>query len=345
MDPLTHILTGVAISRTGLNRKTSLATLTLALAAEVPDIDVLWWLKGTVSSFAHHRGFTHTFLGAPVMAAVVVAFVYLVAGRAHSSKSSGSSGSASRKSPPRWRLLYGYALLGVLSHLLLDFTNNYGLRPFDPFNYHWYAWDIVFIIDPLIMVALLLALVAPWLGGLVSGEIGAKRSRYPGRVSAIAALVVMILVWWVRDYEHRRAITLLNQQTYHDQDAKRVSASPDLLNPFQWLGMVETENFFETMEVDTLAGEVDPKRRAVLLYKPEETPVTLAAKKSELGRVFLDWARYPYVQTEVLEAPESGFIVRMHDLRFDYPGMKKIPLSISIRLDKNLKVVWERMGE
>ena len=155
----------------------------------------------------------------------------------------------------------------------------------------------------------------------------------------------MALMWWVRDYQHRRAITLLNQQTYHDQEPKRVSAGPNLLNPFKWLGIVETETFFETMEVDTLAGEVDPKRRGVLRYKPEETPVTLAAKKSELGRVFLDWSRYPYVQTEVLEAPESGFIVRMHDLRFDYPGLKKIPLSISIRLDKNLKVVWERMGE
>ncbi len=339
MDPLTHILTGVALSRSGLNRKTSLATLTLALAAEAPDLDVVLRLKGPITSFAHHRGFTHTFLGVPFMAGVVVVFVYL------SRLPAKKAGSESQKAQPRWRLLYLYALLGVLSHILLDFTNNYGIRPFDPFNYHWYAWDIVFIVDPLIMAALLLALVAPWFSGLISGEIGAKRARYPGRGSAITALVCMVLVWWVRDYNHRRAITLLSQQSYHDREPLRVSASPNLLNPFSWLGIVETENFFEAMDVDTLAGEVDPRRRAVMLYKPEETPITLAAKKSQLGRVFLDWARYPYVQTEVLEAPESGFIVRMQDLRFAYPWMKAVPLSVSIRLDRKLNVVSQRMGE
>ena len=233
----------------------------------------------------------------------------------------------------------------MLSHLLLDFTNNYGLRPFDPFSYRWYSWDIVFIVDPIIAAALLLMLIAPWFSGLISGEIGAKRSRYPGLGSAISALIVIVLIWWVRDFSHRRAITLLSQQTYRDQEAKRVSASPNPLNPFQWLGIVETENFFQTLEVDTLSGEVDPQRSAVTLYKPEETPITLAAKKSRLGRAFLDWARYPYVQTEVLEPPESGFIVRMRDLRFAYPWMKRVPLNIAIKLDKKLNVVSQRMGE
>lgn len=338
MDPLTHILTGVALSRSGLNRKTSLATLTLALAAEAPDLDVVLRLKGPITSFAHHRGFTHTFLGVPFMAALVVAFVFVIGHRAR------RGAAESQQTQPRWRLLYLYALLGVLSHILLDFTNNYGVRPFDPFNYHWYAWDIVFIVDPLVMAALLLALVAPWFSSLISGEIGAKRARHPGRGSAITALLFMVLIWWVRDYNHRRAITLLSQQTYRDLEPLRVSASPNLLNPFSWLGIVETENFFETMDVDTLAGEVDPRRKAVTLYKPEETPITLAAKKSELGRIFLDWARYPYVQTEVLEAPESGFIVRIQDLRFAYPWMTAVPLSVSIKLDRNLNVVSQRMG-
>ena len=36
MDNLTHTLTAVAISQTGLNRKTRFATLTLILAANAP---------------------------------------------------------------------------------------------------------------------------------------------------------------------------------------------------------------------------------------------------------------------------------------------------------------------
>ena len=36
--------------------------------------------------------------------------------------------------PPRWGLLFLYACLAGLSHILLDFTNNYGVRPFWPFS-------------------------------------------------------------------------------------------------------------------------------------------------------------------------------------------------------------------
>src|SRR5437588_9202282 len=169
------------MSRSGLNRKTAHATLTLALAAEIPDVDVLLRLKGSVISFIHHRGFTHTFLGAPFMAGFALGIVYLI------SRSRGSSHSADSGSPSRWGLLYCYALLGVLSHLLLDFTNNYGLRPFDPFNSRWYSWDIVFIVDPIITTARLLMLIAPWFSGLISGEIGLTRVRFPGRGSPLPA--------------------------------------------------------------------------------------------------------------------------------------------------------------
>ncbi len=344
MDPVTHVLTGVAISRSGLNRKTALSTLTLAIAAEIPDSDLIWRFKGPVSEFAHHRGFSHTFLGAPIMAALALGIVYLIAGRSRNAKAAAGD-SETPQQPPRWRLLYLYALLGVLSHLLLDFTNNYGLRPLDPFNYRWFAWDIVFIADPIIMASLLFALIAPWFSGLISGEIGARRPQYRGRGSAITALVCIVLVWWVRDFSHRRAITLLNQQTYQDQEPVRVSASPNPFNPFSWLGIVETQNFFVTLRVDTLAGAVDPQRSAVTLYKPEETPITLAAKKSPLGRAFLDWARYPYVETEVLEPPQSGFIVRMHDLRFAYPWLNTKPLSMSVHLDAKLNVVSQSVGK
>jgi len=41
LEPITHFLTGAALSRAGFNRKTALATLTMTLAAEAPDIDIL----------------------------------------------------------------------------------------------------------------------------------------------------------------------------------------------------------------------------------------------------------------------------------------------------------------
>jgi inner membrane protein len=63
LEPLTHFLTGACMGRAGLNRKTALATLTLTLAAEAPDLDVLGSFRGSAFGFAHHRGFTHSFVG------------------------------------------------------------------------------------------------------------------------------------------------------------------------------------------------------------------------------------------------------------------------------------------
>ncbi|HEY7615496.1 MAG TPA: metal-dependent hydrolase, partial [Terriglobales bacterium] len=63
MEPLTHFLTGACLGRF-CNRKTALATATMTLAAEAPDLDVFSQFGGPAFGFAHHRGFTHSFLGA-----------------------------------------------------------------------------------------------------------------------------------------------------------------------------------------------------------------------------------------------------------------------------------------
>lgn len=339
------------MSRAGLNRKTGLATAVLAISAEFPDIDIVTMFGGPVLSFGNHRGITHTFLGAPFMAAASLAIVY---GWYRWRKSRGSEPHL----PPDWRLLYLYALIGAFSHILLDFTNNYGVRPLSPFLHKWYSWDIVYIIEPLIIGPLLLALILPWFFGLIGGEVGARRNKFPGRNSAIAALVFVAIVWWVRDFNHRRALTLLGQQKYEDQEPIRLSAGPNMLNPFSWRGMVETETAFVTLPVDTWNNQVDPQQLAVTRYKPEETPITLAAKKSPLGRVYLDWARHPYTEFFVPDNPGGDTVVRIRDLRFDYPEWRERPtdggrdgplgpqpsLSILITVDPQGRVVEQRMG-
>ena len=55
------------------------------------------------------------------------------------------------------------------------------------------------------------------------------------------------------------------------------------------------------MQVNSLVPDVDPDGRMRIQRKPEETPVTLAAKSSALGRVYLDWSKYPIVETEPTE--------------------------------------------
>jgi inner membrane protein len=339
MEPITHFLTGACLGRAGLNRKTALATVTLTLAAEAPDIDILWYFKGSAVGFAHHRGFTHTLLGVPFMAALTVGGVWFL--RCLFLKMRNGRGLKSRypRPPIRWWLLYLYACIALLSHLLLDFTNNYGLRPFAPFNPKWYAWSIVFIIEPVLLTALVLGLLMPPLFGLISSEVGAREKAPRGRGWAIFALLAMVATWGMRDYEHRRALAAMDAVDYHGEPALRRMASPQMLNPFEWAGVVETKDFLETMPVDSAVPEVDPNNEASVYYKPPETPETLAAKQTYLGRVYLDWAMYPFVQSEQLQAPDSGTIVRFSDLRFASIKRRHSPLGACVLLDSHLREV------
>ncbi|HVN18622.1 MAG TPA: metal-dependent hydrolase [Dongiaceae bacterium] len=341
MEPITHFLTGACIGRAGLNRKTALATLTLTLGAEAADLDILGRFWGPAIGFEHHRGFTHSFLGIPLVAIVVVGFVYLV-WRLRGRRTKDPN------LPPRWGLLFLYACLAGLSHILLDFTNNYGVRPFWPFWERWYSWDIVFIVEPVMLGLLTLGLIVPAIFSLIDREVGARRRGPRGRLAASLALIGVVVMWGVRDYEHRRAVDALKALTYKGADPVRVSAYPTMANPFYWYGVVETKAFFSLAPVDSLQPEVDPDGRMEIRYKPEETPITLAAKtKSYAGRAFLDWAQYPITETEVLEVPEEGYIVHFQDLRYSQaPGIfsrdrRRNPLGVGVKLDKDLQVVGD----
>jgi hypothetical protein len=55
--------------------------------------------------------------------------------------------------------------------------------------------------------------------------------------------------------------------------------------------MVETARSVKAMRVDSRSQDLDPQVEEQVRYKPEETPVTLAAKSSSLGRAYMNWAR------------------------------------------------------
>jgi len=194
-------------------------------------------------------------------------------------------------------------------------------------------------------------LIVPSFFSLIDQEIGARPRGPRGRIAATLALLGVVLLWGLRDFEHRRAVSALAARTYQGADSLRVSAYPTMVDPFHWYGVVETRAFFALAPVDSLRPEVDPEDHLAIRYKPEETPVTLAAKKSYLGQVYLDWAQYPITETETLQPPESGYIVEFQDLRFvqlpsllSSRGEPSRALSAGVQLDKNLRVVGDVYG-
>ncbi|RRA48342.1 metal-dependent hydrolase [Acidipila sp. EB88] len=303
MEPVTHFLTGACLGRSGFNRRTAYATLTMCLAAEAPDIDVLFSLGGPVTGFAHHRGITHTLVGAPFMALAVVGVVWCLAALGR------RLGRKPPAQPVRWLLLFFLALLADFSHLLLDFTNNYGIRPFAPFNPHWYAWSIVFIFEPLLFAALLLALVLPALFGLIDNEVRrAPQSTPRSPAWAIAALCFVVLLYAVRSHEHTRAIAMVHAQhaaargddsaTPHEP-LLRVAAEPVMVNPFTWHTIAATATTHQSATAHTREGLLDPAEVTAI---PRLTPAITAARASYLGRVYGDWSSWPVIE-DIGDAP------------------------------------------
>jgi inner membrane protein len=341
MEPVTHFLTGAVLSRAGFNRKAAYATLAMTLAAEAPDLDVLWSFKGPVAGFEHHRGWTHTFLGIPFEAAIITGVIWLGYRFVQRRHKNSQQTKAADAAPLRWTRLYLFSVVALLSHILLDWTNNYGVRPFFPFNPRWYAGSFVFIFEPVIFLMLLVALVAPVLFGLIGSEVGARRSRYRGRGWAIAALTGIVAFWGWRVVERNKAIELTREAGLRQEQVLRITADPYPINPFHWQTVIETPLVYQIASVDMLSGNVSSNAPADVFHKPPTTLATLVAKRSWLGKVYLDWSQFPIVNDTGADS-DGLTTVTFRDLRFIYAtalfGRDRAPLSGAVIVNDDRRV-------
>jgi len=297
-------------------------------------------LRGPVEELKHHRGITHTFIAVPVIAAVTVGAVWLLERWVQARRRRKLAASPPREpgaplptrfqsQPVRWGWLYLTALIASLSHLWLDWTVNYGLRPFYPFNSHWNAGSFVFVAEPVLWALPLIALIVPWLLGLADAEIGARRKAFRGRGWAIFALTGMVLLWCWRWAEHAQALAMVNNLQITSAPVKRVAMEPYPGNPYRWHAILETAEFYQTAEVNTWTGEIETDARQDVLFKPPVTAATEAAKRTALGQVYLDWGSWAVVSdvgqkpVEAMDPPKlatnrTWTTVEFADLRFAY---------------------------
>lgn len=300
MDNITHSLTGLVLSRAGLNRFCPRAVLLLLLSANAPDLDILALTGGSLRYLEVHRGYSHSLLGLPFMAALSV----LVAAAIY------------RQRLP-WLKAWLICCAGVASHLLLDWTNSYGVRLLLPFSSRWFHLDLNSLYDGWILAILVFGAVWALFSRLVSSEIG---SRPPtGMGSAIVALCLLVLFDSGRAVLHARAVGQLQARLYDDAPPIQAAALPEPFSPLRWIGIVETERDYRALDVDAL-GQLHPQT-AEIFYKPPVTPSLKHASETRPFRYFLYFARFPVWSEEEIAA-DSGTRKRLDltDLRFGTPG-------------------------
>ncbi|BDG62048.1 metal-dependent hydrolase [Caldinitratiruptor microaerophilus] len=274
MDPVSHALVGAAV---GSLAPGPAAFWAAVAGSVVPDADiVVRWVAGEAAYLDHHRGATHSPLGAAVLGSAVAA-----------------AAQALWPGSGFGRVLF-WAVLGFYSHVLLDLTNAYGTQALWPWSRRRYAWDWTSVIDGPVLAlgALHLAMrtVAPARGALWGGL-------------TLAALAVYL---GLRAAAHGKAVAAVRR---HAPAARRVSVVPAFLRLDRWRYVAEDDRGYLTGWVLGPGRKVGEPQ---VLVRREDAVVgaSLAAPAVQVLRRF---SRHPHAEWR---RDGDGYLVRWWDVRW-----------------------------
>ncbi len=143
MDNLTHSLVGLTVAKAGFDRTTPYAVPLAIIAANAPDADIIMRFGGAWTYLHHHRGITHSIVGT-----LTIAFLLPLLFWSGDKLLRRFRNEDSEHRPAGFFPLLLTSLVASLTHPLLDWTNNYGVRPLLPWDARWFYGDLLFIFDP-----------------------------------------------------------------------------------------------------------------------------------------------------------------------------------------------------
>ena len=364
MENLTHTLFGLCLAKAGLERTTPLATATLLISSNLPDVDSVMRLRGSVYNLDYHRGFTHSFVGIALLAVIFTLVLKYVDSRFRMRADPFGR-------PIRAWKIFWLACLGGLGHTFMDFTNSYGVRPLLPFSNRWFYGDLAFVADPWIWLILgsagvwltrvnafrsvLWVIIGTGLSFLVALAFrepsASPLALQPLPVSDITRAVwfvglFIIIVGAILRFGRRGAklarYSLVVLVLYYCglwtarhsalEQARLALPSDSVFSVAVWptpanpvlWQAVAASNNAVYARHVSLASNSDPDWQEMPVLDGRFVEVL---RQSRDGRVFLDFARYTSATVQELD---EGYSVAIRDLRF--------PLVLNVRLNAELVV-------
>jgi inner membrane protein len=291
MDNLTHSLTGALAAKIIETAKPTAAAepkqkrklfWLLVASANLPDIDVVLGFMGDpIFSISHHRGITHSLLFAPILALLPAALFYFWG------------------KLKNFKMLWFLAWLGILIHIFFDVITPFGTQLFAPFSSARYALDWMFIIDPFFTGILALTLLL--------GKIFKSRQRqliFGGSILIVCYLSVEMI-------NHHLAYKRMEDAMRREGIAtNKISALPQPLSIFRWMGMAQTEQGV----VQTFFSLLDDKSTLQLTkYENANDKFVARALQTEEAKWYVTFARHPWIRSE----PQGDHhVVELRDLQF-----------------------------
>jgi inner membrane protein len=328
MDSVTHALTGYAIScvlydRNGVQDKKKLNALkaSIVIGAVCPDIDfVTEFFGGNTLYFMSHRTLTHTPIGIVLLSVLFAAWI-----------------KAARKDI-RFSTLFLGALLGAVSHVLLDITNVYSTLALWPFSSKMYSLGFLAIIDAFLLGVLIFSILISAIRALRLHE---------KKIFATALILIICYIGFKAYIQYSLTGYLQNQYRKGILTAEigplkeqKISVLTDYIGINSW-------NFIIENNEEYLKGNINYSSHNIsnLTSIKKKLPDTAYenAIKTPLGQFLLKFT--PYVDYSV-NSYNGGYIVHIIDLRYTFPLRLKAKqpgyshiLGAYIILDKNYNPV------
>ena len=303
MDNVCHTLVGAAFGRAGLARRSRLGSATLMIAANLPDLDVLVFAT-SMPAVAFRRGWTHGVL-AQALLPVALAGVMLLVGRLRQRDDGGPPVSLG------WLIVLSY--VGVISHVLLDLLNTYGIRLLTPLDWRWFYGDAVFIIDPWLWMTL----------GLGIALARRYRRTLPAVVAlGLAALYIAAMVGGARV---ARGHVIDAWRAGQGSDPVALMVGPEPVTPFQRDVIVDAGDRYEMGTFRWFPPRVTFDET---IPKNDGDPRVVRARGAPNIQAFLAWSRFPFW---TFEPVPGGTRVSVSDMRFaDAAGTRGATFTASV---------------
>ena len=279
MDNICHTLVGAALAETGLKRRTALGTMTLVIAANAPDIDVLAIPFGRGIDF--RRGHTHGVIALivlPLVLALVMALWQRVRGR--------------RFGEPlfSFRATLLLAAIGVFTHPFLAWMNTYGVRWLMPFDGRWFSAETLFIVDPVLWILL----GAGWFWGRRLDRQHSRTATRPARwaLAASGAYIALMMVasLWTR-------FEVIRDLAARDAAPDRIVVSPRPVSVIVREVIHERDGVYRFGRATLFAQPMlVPSGDSV--PRQADHPAARIAAATPIGRQFLVWSRMPFFSVQ-----------------------------------------------
>jgi inner membrane protein len=370
VDPLCHTLAGLALARSGLERRTPLATAALVVGANLPDVDAVTYFIDSDLSLHLRRGLTH---GLPAVALWPWLLTgLLLAWDVWRRRAQG-------RAPARPAALLGLSYLAVGSHPALDWLNTYGMRWLMPFDGSWFYGDSVYIVDPWLWLLLgavaflagrpsrgssvrwgLAAALALWflwtsgrpmarpallvwtlaLGALAAGALLLPRLRARPAWARGGLVLALLYVGLLLGFSRAgRAVALRELPRLGiEPTAEGLMVGPRPANPLAWEVVARTPEGYRWGRLTWT-----PKPRLQMtegqLLRVETSGVARAALATAQVRGLRTWGRFLWFEAE---PTASGWLVFLADARYVRQAGSTGFAGARVELDRDLRPVGGR---